>query len=87
MYNARSNADRKAFFVAVDRSSMKVCFWPDTADVAVENPTYMKNVIYTPPVDSEGNVRQQQPSCNNLALRVHSRSLLRRCRRPRRLCI
>jgi len=68
MYNARLNADRKALFVAVDRSSVKVCFWPDTAVVAVENPTYMKNLIYTSPVDSEGNVRQQQPSCNNLAL-------------------
>jgi len=70
MYNARPNADRKALLVAVDRSSMKVCFWPDRATVRVvmENPTYMKNLIYTTPVDSEGIVRQQQPSRSNLAL-------------------
>jgi hypothetical protein len=67
MYNARPNADRKVLLVAVDRSSMKVCFWPDMAVVAVENPTYMKNLIYTTPVDSEGIVRQQQPSGSNLA--------------------
>jgi len=68
MYNARSNADRKALLVAVYRSSMKVYFWPDTAVVDVENPTYMKNLIYISPVDSEGNVRQQQTSRSNLAL-------------------
>ena len=34
---------------------MRVCFWPDMNVVAVENPTYIKHLIFTSPVDSEEN--------------------------------
>jgi hypothetical protein len=55
MHNACPNFDHKALLVVANRSSMRVCFWPNMAVVAVENPMYMKNMIYISPVDSEEN--------------------------------
>jgi hypothetical protein len=55
MHNACPNFDRKVLLVVVNRCTMRVCFWPNMAAVAVENPMYMKHLIYTPPVDSEEN--------------------------------
>jgi hypothetical protein len=34
---------------------MRVSYWPDMAVVAVENPMYIKNLIYASPFDSEEN--------------------------------
>jgi hypothetical protein len=87
MYNACPKAVRKALLVAVDRSSMKVCFWPDraTVRVVVENPTYMKDLIYTTSVDSEG-INREAAATITEKLGIYEctrRSLLRR----RRLCI
>jgi hypothetical protein len=55
MHNARPNVDRKELFVVLNRCSMRVCFWPNMAVVAGENPAYMENLIYTSPVVSEEN--------------------------------
>jgi len=55
MYNARPNVDRKALLVAVIGCSMRVCFKPNMTVVAVENPTFVKNLIYASSVDSEEN--------------------------------
>jgi len=55
MHNARPNIDRKALLVVVNRCSMRVCYWPNMAVVAVENPMYIKNLIYASPFDSEEN--------------------------------
>jgi len=52
MHNACPNSDHKALLVVVNRCSMRVCFWQN---MAVENPMYMKNLIYISPVDSEEN--------------------------------
>jgi len=57
MHNARLNVDGKALYVPVNSCSMRVCFWPDMAVVAVENPTYRKNLIHISPVVSEDNCR------------------------------
>jgi hypothetical protein len=51
MYNARPNADCKALLVAV----MSVFFKPNMTVWGVENPSFVKNSIYTSPVDSEEN--------------------------------
>jgi len=55
MHNACPNFDCIVFLVVVNRCSMRVCFWPNMAVVAVANPMYMKNLIYIWPDDSEEN--------------------------------
>ena len=55
MHSDHPNVERKVLLVAVNRCSMRVCFWPYMTVVAVENPTYAKNLIYTSPVDTEEN--------------------------------
>jgi hypothetical protein len=53
MHNACPNFE--VVLVVVNRCTMRVCFWPNMVVVAVENPIYMKNLIYASPVDSEEN--------------------------------
>ena len=67
---------------------MKDCFWPNMAVVAVENPTYMKILIYTSPVDSEGDREAAKTIRQQLVISECTRqSLLRRHRHRHRLCI
>ena len=55
MHSALLHIDSNALLIPVNRCSKRVCFWPNMAVVSIENPTYMKNFIYTSPVDSEEN--------------------------------
>jgi hypothetical protein len=55
MQNVCPNIKCKALLVVVNRCSMRVCYWPNMSVVAVEDPSYMKNLIYASPFDSEEN--------------------------------